>query len=186
MPSGKKVAVLAEDDQQVRQFMETFLKMSGYEVHSFDNGITAFGKLRDLRIAGTPADLLLTDNDMPGTDQGANLVEQWRKEEKNNTALPSTPIVMMSGNTISKAGTNLTDIAAQNSAVFRPKPLSPAALPQAIQEAEALASGLTKALQSSQGPTSAPNPPGTPSPKWAANETPGIRLKSDRPTSPSL
>ena len=58
-----KRILLAEDDNDMRQFLTRALKTAGYEVVSFDNGKSAYERLRE-----EPFSLLLTDIVMPEMD----------------------------------------------------------------------------------------------------------------------
>jgi two-component system cell cycle response regulator CpdR len=55
--------LLAEDDNDMRRFLVNALKNAGYEVASFDNGLSAYNRLRE-----EPFELLLTDIVMPEMD----------------------------------------------------------------------------------------------------------------------
>lgn len=55
--------LLAEDDHSMRSFLAKALAAAGYEVVSFDNGRSAFERLRE-----EPFSLLLTDIIMPEMD----------------------------------------------------------------------------------------------------------------------
>ncbi|HEV1999186.1 MAG TPA: response regulator [Xanthobacteraceae bacterium] len=55
--------LLAEDDGDMRRFLEKALANAGYEVVAFDNGRSAFDRLRE-----EPFELLLTDIVMPEMD----------------------------------------------------------------------------------------------------------------------
>jgi two-component system cell cycle response regulator CpdR len=55
--------LLAEDDGDMRRFLERALTNAGYEVVSFDNGRSAYQRLRE-----EPFELLLTDIVMPEMD----------------------------------------------------------------------------------------------------------------------
>jgi two-component system cell cycle response regulator CpdR len=55
--------LLAEDDGDVRRFLERALANAGYEVVAFDNGRSAYQRLRE-----EPFELLLTDIVMPEMD----------------------------------------------------------------------------------------------------------------------
>jgi two-component system, cell cycle response regulator CpdR len=55
--------LLAEDDDQMRRFLEGALERAGYTVASFANGALAYERLRD-----EPFTLLLTDIVMPEMD----------------------------------------------------------------------------------------------------------------------
>ena len=58
-----KRILLAEDDNDMRQFLTRALKNAGYEVVSFDNGRSAYERLRE-----EPFSLLLSDIVMPEMD----------------------------------------------------------------------------------------------------------------------
>ena len=55
--------LLAEDDNDMRRFLAKALQNAGYDVLSFDNGLSAYNRLRD-----EPFELLLTDIVMPEMD----------------------------------------------------------------------------------------------------------------------
>ncbi len=55
--------LLAEDDEDMRRFLAKALENAGYEVTSFDNGQSAYDRLRE-----EPFNLLLTDIVMPQMD----------------------------------------------------------------------------------------------------------------------
>ncbi len=55
--------LLAEDDNDMRRFLAKALANAGYEVVSYDNGRSAYDKLRE-----EPFSLLLTDIVMPEMD----------------------------------------------------------------------------------------------------------------------
>ncbi|MEL7229663.1 MAG: response regulator [Pseudomonadota bacterium] len=55
--------LLAEDDNDMRRFLEKALLNAGYEVTSYDNGASAYERLRE-----EPYTLLLTDIVMPEMD----------------------------------------------------------------------------------------------------------------------
>ena len=55
--------LLAEDDNDMRRFLVKALQNAGYNVTSFDNGLSAYNRLRE-----EPFELLLTDIDMPEMD----------------------------------------------------------------------------------------------------------------------
>jgi two-component system cell cycle response regulator CpdR len=52
--------LLAEDDNDMRRFLVRALQNAGYDVASFDNGRSAYHRLRE-----EPFELLLTDIVMP-------------------------------------------------------------------------------------------------------------------------
>lgn len=55
--------LLAEDDEDMRRFLVKALERAGYQVIDFDNGASAFERLRE-----EPFSLLLTDIVMPEMD----------------------------------------------------------------------------------------------------------------------
>ena len=55
--------LLAEDDNDMRRFLVKALQQAGYEVISYDNGLSAYQRLRE-----EPFELLLTDIVMPEMD----------------------------------------------------------------------------------------------------------------------
>ena len=55
--------ILAEDDNDMRRFLVKALQNAGYDVISFDNGLSAYQRLRE-----EPFELLLTDIVMPEMD----------------------------------------------------------------------------------------------------------------------
>ncbi len=55
--------LLAEDDNDMRRFLVKALQNAGYEVTSFDNGLSAYNRMRE-----EPFELLLTDIVMPEMD----------------------------------------------------------------------------------------------------------------------
>ncbi|MCB1550112.1 MAG: response regulator, partial [Hyphomicrobiaceae bacterium] len=52
--------ILAEDDNDMRRFLCKALENAGYDVVSFDNGLSAYERIRE-----EPFTLLLTDIVMP-------------------------------------------------------------------------------------------------------------------------
>ncbi|MGH6869113.1 MAG: cell cycle two-component system response regulator CpdR [Methylocella sp.] len=62
IPINRKI-LLAEDDHDMRRFLGRALRKAGYDVVSFDNGMSAYHRLRE-----EPFELLLTDIVMPEMD----------------------------------------------------------------------------------------------------------------------
>ena len=58
-----KRILLAEDDEDMRRFLVRALEKAGYDVSDFDNGASAYERLRE-----EPFSLLLTDIVMPEMD----------------------------------------------------------------------------------------------------------------------
>lgn len=66
VPEGQESVtriLLAEDDEDMRRFLVKALERAGYEVTDFDNGASAYERLRE-----EPFNLLLTDIVMPEMD----------------------------------------------------------------------------------------------------------------------
>mgnify|MGYP000894274166 CR=1 FL=1 len=62
-PVNPMKILLAEDDNDMRRFLVKALQNAGYDVISFDNGLSAYNRLRE-----EPFELLLTDIVMPEMD----------------------------------------------------------------------------------------------------------------------
>ena len=78
--------LLAEDEQDVRHFVERALHLDGHHVHGFADGAAALAALK----GGVPAQLLLTDIKMPVMDGIAlalAVARDW----------PDMPILLMTG-----------------------------------------------------------------------------------------
>jgi len=58
-----KKILLAEDDNDMRRFLAKALENAGFEVSSYDNGMSAYKRLRE-----EPFEMLLTDIVMPEMD----------------------------------------------------------------------------------------------------------------------
>src|SRR5215813_14085282 len=63
VPEMIQKILLAEDDNDMRRFLVKALEKAGYKVASFDNGASAYDRLRE-----EPFSLLLTDIVMPEMD----------------------------------------------------------------------------------------------------------------------
>jgi len=63
MPKTLPKILLAEDDNDMRRFLVKALANAGYEVTDYDNGMSAYRRLRE-----EPFELLLTDIVMPEMD----------------------------------------------------------------------------------------------------------------------
>ena len=66
--------LLAEDDNDMRRFLVKALQNAGYDVASFDNGLSAYNRLRE-----EPFELLLTDIVMPEVS-GIELTERINQD----------------------------------------------------------------------------------------------------------
>jgi two-component system cell cycle response regulator CpdR len=62
-PTQPTKILLAEDDNDMRRFLVKALENAGYEVMDYDNGMSAYRRLRE-----EPFELLLTDIVMPEMD----------------------------------------------------------------------------------------------------------------------
>src|SRR5271166_3786396 len=62
-PMATTKILLAEDDTDMRRFLVKALQTAGYHVISYDNGLSAYQRLRE-----EPFELLLTDIVMPEMD----------------------------------------------------------------------------------------------------------------------
>ena len=62
-PSPVMKILLAEDDTDMRRFLAKALENAGFDVSSYDNGASAYNRLRE-----EPFELLLTDIVMPEMD----------------------------------------------------------------------------------------------------------------------
>ncbi|MEL6747982.1 MAG: response regulator [Pseudomonadota bacterium] len=77
--------LLAEDDGAMRGFLERELARAGYEVEAFDNGASAYARLRQ-----EPFDLILTDVVMPEMD-GVELARRACEHD------PDRPVIFITG-----------------------------------------------------------------------------------------
>ena len=75
-PIATKI-LLAEDDNDMRRFLVKALQNAGYDVASFDNGLSAYNRLRE-----EPFELLLTleGDQRPADDEGDDQQERHRDE----------------------------------------------------------------------------------------------------------
>ena len=77
--------LLAEDDTDMRRFLVKALQNAGFDVVSFDNGLSAYQRLRE-----EPFELLLTDIVMPEMD-GIELAQ------RANVIAPSMRVMFITG-----------------------------------------------------------------------------------------
>ena len=77
--------LLAEDDDDMRRFLVKALEKAGYQVAAFDNGASAYDRLRE-----EPFSLLLTDIVMPEMD-GIELAQRC------NEISPDTKVMFITG-----------------------------------------------------------------------------------------
>lgn len=79
---GLKIYI-ADDEKNIRELIKTFLSREGYDVTCFDNGDNLLKEFKQ-----TPADLVILDIMMPGTD-GLEICSQIRQNSK-------VPIIIVS------------------------------------------------------------------------------------------
>ena len=82
MTETAKRIYVADDDENIRQIIKTFLESDGYETESFENGSLLLERFRT-----SPCDLVILDVMMPGPD-GFAVCEALRKES-------TVPIIML-------------------------------------------------------------------------------------------
>ena len=85
--------LLAEDDNDMRRFLVKALENAGFQVSSFDNGMSAYQRLRE-----EPFEMLLTDIVMPEMD-GIEATRRLRDMERADGS-PRTPVVMLTANAL--------------------------------------------------------------------------------------
>ena len=84
--------ILAEDDNDMRRFLVKALQNAGYDVISFDNGLSAYQRLRE-----EPFELLLTDIVMPEMD-GIELARRASELDRRASELdPDIKIMFITG-----------------------------------------------------------------------------------------
>src|SRR5882762_3352169 len=89
--------ILAEDDNDMRRFLVKALENAGYEVVSYDNGRSAYDRLRE-----EPFELLLTDIVMPEMD-GIELARKATELDPDMKVMFITSFAAVALNTDSKA-----------------------------------------------------------------------------------
>jgi two-component system cell cycle response regulator CpdR len=92
--------ILAEDDGDMRRFLARALQNAGYEVISFDNGLSAYQRLRE-----EPFELLLTDIVMPEMD-GIELARRASELDPDIKIMFITGFAAVALNSDSKAPKN--------------------------------------------------------------------------------
>ncbi len=101
--------LLAEDDSDMRRFLVKALEKAGYAVQAFDNGASAYERLRE-----EPFSLLLTDIVMPEMD-GPTMLKVIRDK------MPRLKIIFVSGYAEESVRRDIED---DQSVDFLPKPYS--------------------------------------------------------------
>ena len=102
--------LLAEDDNDMRRFLVKALENAGYEVTDYDNGMSAYRRLRE-----EPFELLLTDIVMPEMD-GIALCQRVA------AVRPGLPIVLITGRADMATVTRALRVGVKD---FLTKPLDP-------------------------------------------------------------
>jgi two-component system cell cycle response regulator CpdR len=92
--------ILAEDDSDMRRFLVKALQNAGFEVISFDNGLSAYQRLRE-----EPFELLLTDIVMPEMD-GIELARRASELDPDIKIMFITGFAAVALNSDSKAPKN--------------------------------------------------------------------------------
>jgi two-component system, cell cycle response regulator CpdR len=92
--------LLAEDDTDMRRFLVKALQNAGYEVISYDNGLSAYHRLRE-----EPFQLLLTDIVMPEMD-GIELARRAAELDPDIKIMFITGFAAVALNSDSKAPRN--------------------------------------------------------------------------------
>ena len=113
--------LLAEDDTDMRRFLVKALQNAGFDVTSYDNGLSAYQRLRE-----EPFELLLTDIVMPEGVSGRELAERLRAFK------PSLKVILMSGYSAEVAGKD-TAFFRRSSTFFLQKPCASAVLLETVR-----------------------------------------------------
>ena len=114
-----KTIVIADDEENIRTFLEVVLKNKGYRVVAAANGREAVEKVRE-----ESPDLLIMDIRMPDMT-GLEALETVRKENK------SLPIIISSG--LEKLEDDFT-ITSSNISAFLTKPIEARTLTEKVKE----------------------------------------------------
>lgn len=84
MPKTKPLILIAEDSQEIKQFLaESVLPSAGYEVQTVGDGMSALTLSRELK-----PDLVITDQNMPNLT-GLELIQRLKKDD------PHLPVILM-------------------------------------------------------------------------------------------
>jgi len=121
MPGGLETILLAEDEEDVRDFVAEVLKSYGYKVLTAPSGVAA---LELWNYHKGKVDLLLTDLVMPGGVSGRALAERLRVDE------PGLKVIFTSGYSPGMATDEVAGVELEN---FLPKPFNPSKLLQMIR-----------------------------------------------------
>ena len=115
--SEAKVIYIADDETNIRLAIKTFLENSGYKVRDFESGDALLAAF-----AGAPADLVVLDVMMPGSN-GFVVCKQLRKTSR-------VPIIMLSARDSDLDYATALDLGSDDYLV---KPFSPMALVMRIK-----------------------------------------------------
>lgn len=84
----RKLVLVIEDNDDVREMLRLLLEMEGYTVATADAGDGAIGMLR----SGLKPGVILLDLNMPGKNG-----DQFRREQLADTGLATIPVIVCSG-----------------------------------------------------------------------------------------
>lgn len=116
---GWRVLVV-DDDEGVRDYLGAVLERRGYQVRSAATGEEAIAQALE-----APPDLVTLDVILPGIDG----LEALRRLKQ---ALPSVPVIMLSGHAPARAGDEALRLGAES---FLRKPFEPEELERAVKRA---------------------------------------------------
>jgi two-component system cell cycle sensor histidine kinase/response regulator CckA len=122
LPHGTETILLAEDDDSVREFVQTTLVLHGYQVHATASGASA---LRIWETYKDSIDLLVTDMVMPGGVSGRELADRIKTQK------PEIKVIYCSGYTDDMLGESSL---LRNNINFLEKPFSQSALLQRVRD----------------------------------------------------
>jgi two-component system CheB/CheR fusion protein len=118
--SRNRAILIVEDEPEVREHLELFLKEEGYDVRSASDGPTALAVLRD---TNRWPDLVLTDYNLPNGMTGVDICTALAREQDRKI-----PFIVLTGDISTEA---LRDIALHDCVQFN-KPVGPRELTRAI------------------------------------------------------
>ena len=85
MENKRRRVLVVDSSDDVRKMISETLDDAGYDVVEASNGVDAL-----TAISGTPADMIISDLDIPGLD-GLDLIQQIRSRKENRFV----PIIML-------------------------------------------------------------------------------------------
>jgi two-component system, cell cycle sensor histidine kinase and response regulator CckA len=122
LQGGHETILVAEDEEDVRDFAVELLKSYGYNVYWAVSGQQAIERWTERR---DEIQLLLTDMVMPGGVSGRQLAKQLLEQK------PSLPVIYTSGYSPGSAGQELAEVQQDN---FLAKPYRPSRLLNLVRE----------------------------------------------------